>query len=124
MDSVGFGTLHPWGTQIGYNVQIFKKQLVFWLHGMTSDRFTDTPITDEALEIISKVESLERLFIVNFEVASRVTHHGVRKLSALKRVKQITVDLTEMPPDFQMDMRALLPKCDVHIGVHVPEAKK
>ena len=87
-------------------------------------RFTDTPITDESLEIISKFESLETLFIENFNVASKVTHVGVRKLSSLKKAKQISIDLTEMPSDLQTDMRTLLPKCDVHIGVHIPEKKK
>ena len=55
-------------------------------------RFKDTPITDEALEIISKVESLERLLIENFEVASKATHLGVRKLSSSKKAKQISIE--------------------------------
>lgn len=92
--------------------------------GLKTIRFTDTPINDEALEIISKFESLERLFIVNWDLPSKVTHLGVRKLSVLRKAKQISIDLTEMPSGFESDMRRLLPKCDVHIGKHIPEPKK
>ena len=62
------------------------------------------------------------LFLSNIPADDKAFKHC--KLSSFKKAKQISIDLTEMPSDFQLDMRALLPMCDVHIGVHIPEQKK
>ena len=44
---------------------------------------SETPISDECLEIISQFESVETLSIENFGIASKITKVGVRRLSSL-----------------------------------------
>ena len=84
----------------------------------------DTPVNDECLEIISHCESLEYLSIENFDIASEVTQAGVRKLTSLKNAKQIYVDLTQQSSELELELKKLLPKCDVSITTHIPEPKK
>jgi len=84
----------------------------------------ETPISDECLEIISRCESLEVLTIENFDIASTISQAGVRKLSSLKNAKQIYVNLTQPSTELELELKKLLPKCDVSITTHVPEPKK
>lgn len=84
----------------------------------------ETPINDECLEILSHYESLEVVSIENFDIASKITQAGVRKLSLLKNAKQIYVDLTQQSSEVELELKKLLPQCDVSITTHVPEPKR
>lgn len=85
---------------------------------------SETPISDECLEIISQFESVETLSIENFDIASKITKVGVRRLSLLKNAKQIDVDMTQQSSEVELELKKLLPKCDLHIHTHVPDSKK
>jgi hypothetical protein len=85
---------------------------------------SETPISDECLEIISHFESVETLSIENFDTASKITEAGIRRLSTLKKAKQIDIDITQPSSELEAELRRLLPKCKVHIATHIPEPKK
>ena len=72
----------------------------------------ETSFTDEALEILAKFPSIETLTIENVYVPSRITSEGVRKLSALKNVRQLDIDMAENPADLEAEMKAVLPNCE------------
>ncbi len=76
----------------------------------------DTPVTDECLEILATFESLEVLDISPGRIPSKLTSKGVGKLTALKKLQYLHLDMAEFSPDFENTMKAQLPNCKISLN--------
>ncbi len=86
----------------------------------------ETPITDEGLAALAKFDALETLYISHCETLSKITAAGVRKLKLLKKLKHLSIDMTDLPDGLEQVMASALPNCRLWLtgsGTSVPTLK-
>ena len=74
------------------------------------------PISDEGLAALTQFEAVEILWVSHEKSPSKVTAVGVRKLKSLKKLKQLSLEVADLPDRLQDEMKTALPGCEISLS--------